>query len=397
MVDALWPVREHALALDNVAATDQIEDGVAREFDDAVSVDDRARPSRPGLRRVRSHGQVVVFVARQVSYPASFLAEVVTSEYATDRLTGSVAGAPYVELLLMTRSDRATTWKLTLDTGYGGSTPETPPTPDAEGFEAEPPTSFLDPGQLHAKLADYWQHWKDTGAGPPDATLWRPGYWTTQRSQLIAAQRNGAPPAACGCVGEVRYSAQPAVDGFWSFAVNESTGGRPRRLVCSTVRIHEQLMPVGPTSVLVQDQHRNNWGGWLAPGPYSSITNDLVRQSCISAGTIREEGLGVVGGNGDLVKVRGTRAGALRVLRGGRVTIGAATLLAVVAAVALVLAGAGGGTYLVWRRRRPGPWGLSPLGPSWFPPAGWYPDPTEAGGRLRWWDGTRWADHTRPG
>lgn len=29
------------------------------------------------------------------------------------------------------------------------------------------------------------------------------------------------------------------------------------------------------------------------------------------------------------------------------------------------------------------------------PPAGWYPDP-RGGQRLRWWDGTDWADHWRP-
>jgi MFS family permease len=40
--------------------------------------------------------------------------------------------------------------------------------------------------------------------------------------------------------------------------------------------------------------------------------------------------------------------------------------------------------YLFARRRRiPGP-------PT---PAGWYPDP---GGRMRWWDGNTWTEHTAP-
>ncbi|MCD7101384.1 DUF2510 domain-containing protein [Pseudoclavibacter sp. 13-3] len=29
------------------------------------------------------------------------------------------------------------------------------------------------------------------------------------------------------------------------------------------------------------------------------------------------------------------------------------------------------------------------------PPANWYPDPSQTG-RLRWWDGTQWTDHTAP-
>src|SRR5579862_7114740 len=29
-------------------------------------------------------------------------------------------------------------------------------------------------------------------------------------------------------------------------------------------------------------------------------------------------------------------------------------------------------------------------------PAGWYSDPDDST-RLRWWDGSRWTDHTQPG
>ena len=29
-----------------------------------------------------------------------------------------------------------------------------------------------------------------------------------------------------------------------------------------------------------------------------------------------------------------------------------------------------------------------------MPAPGWYEDPVEAGGPLRWWDGTQWTEHT---
>ena len=46
VVEALWPLRETALANDDIATTDRLEDGVAREFDDAVSAFDRHIPTR---------------------------------------------------------------------------------------------------------------------------------------------------------------------------------------------------------------------------------------------------------------------------------------------------------------------------------------------------------------
>ena len=31
-----------------------------------------------------------------------------------------------------------------------------------------------------------------------------------------------------------------------------------------------------------------------------------------------------------------------------------------------------------------------------MPPPGWYEDPVDGGGPLRWWDGTQWTEHTAP-
>jgi hypothetical protein len=49
--------------------------------------------------------------------------------------------------------------------------------------------------------------------------------------------------------------------------------------------------------------------------------------------------------------------------------------------------GPGHMTYAGWEP------GLGPAPYATTPPAGWYPDTTTAG-QFRWWDGTRWMEHT---
>jgi hypothetical protein len=333
---ALWPLREQGLASDDVATTDRLEDGVAREFDDAVSIDDRARPNITPLRRVRPYSNLTVFVPHQTTYPAAFLAQVLTSVYATVPSEGSVAGAPYVELVVITRHDRSSSWKVSLDTGYAATTLQLPST-GADGLGTDPPPSFIDPPALFSGLAGYWQHWKDTGTPPADAELWLPGYWTTQRAAKLASVRNrSADPGCGGCIRNVGYRADPATDGIWSFAVSRPDG-TPARLVCSTVRITDRSVPGRRQLALHQDGARNNWGGWLAPGVYSAITTSAVRQSCIKTGPARQDGLAILGGNGDIVAAHATRASPALIFH-LRLPFGVAAALGVGLAMVLALA-----------------------------------------------------------
>src|SRR5207253_7113884 len=129
---------------------------------------------------------------------------------------------------------------------------------------------------------------------------------------------------------------------------------------------------------LVQDQARNQWEPWLAPGDYRRISVESLRQSCIAVGQTREEGLAVIGGNGESVNATG-----VAVSRGAAIPLGSSRSIhlthigRVVWALAAVMALGGvalvAGILVAARRQ------AKPTPPSAVPSAapGWYADPQD--------------------
>ncbi len=115
VVRAFWPLQELALSSNDRRLTDMVESGPAAEFDDAVSVDNLQRLHLPNLRVVRPLNGVEVFVPLQSSFPATFLAEVLTTVFGTSP-EGDPPGTPSVEVLVFQRPDAATPWRVALRT-----------------------------------------------------------------------------------------------------------------------------------------------------------------------------------------------------------------------------------------------------------------------------------------
>jgi hypothetical protein len=395
VVAAFWPLREDALNADDTARTDELESGVAREYDDAVSFLDlqvyRGAP-RKGLRRVRTYSNLAVFVPRQEKYPITFMAQVQTGLYVANET--APAASPYVEMMVFRRDDAASHWKLVYDTGYQGTQLEAPASPSADGFAASPTTpSWIAVASVPGLLASYWQHWKDTGTPPPQ-TPFLPGYWTSERGPLIARDRQNTFDNICHCLVRSDYRADPERDGLYVFGVQR--GGRSTTLACSTVRIRESFTPARADETLVQDQARNQWEPWLAPGDYRHISVDSLRQSCVAIGQTRAEGLAVIGGNGEYVNATGVSASpgaaiplgssrSLHVTHVGRVVwaLAAGMALGGVALVAGILV-----AIRLHAKRTP----RAVVAPSAAP--GWYTDP-QNWRLLRYWDGQTWTSDVR--
>lgn len=297
VVQELWAQRERALAEDDVDTIERLETGVAREVDIVAAREDLARRGPSVALGGREFRGVNVTVGTEPGYPATFLAQLSTSGH------GDEASTRFIHILVLTREDHASPWRLAFDADYGGGLKFV-----HEYYEGPGPT-WIDPALVHQELAEYWQHWKNAGTAP-DESLFGPGPWTTERGELIASVPQDSLRDVCRCRTHFEYSVDVGADGLYRFGLPEG------ELVCSAVRIHTVDRPRWKLRLLRQDPDRRNWGGLLAPGWYRSIEERNSYQTCIlirPESDPRGRGLEPIGGGhaSDTVAVTGVRASGI--------------------------------------------------------------------------------------
>jgi hypothetical protein len=294
VLDAMWSLREQALADRDASAVARLETGPAAQWDMVRCTFGCPAPQPRPMLDTR------LFVPRQSAYPAAFLAEVRTTT--DDHLTA------YIEIMVFVRQGAAHPWMVALDTGYSGFNQMAgAPASDSSGFDqAAPVFPGIDPSALPGRLASYWQHWKDVG-GPPSGSDFDHGVWTDLQGQHLYAYRQQL--LANGEVEHATYSADPSSDGEWTFALDENANGHSYTgwaISCGTV-LYTAVITPGPGSALIQPADQSEWGTLLQPGSYAQITNKGLHQSCF----LLQPGyttIGVVGGNGDVIQVTGIPA-----------------------------------------------------------------------------------------
>lgn len=302
VVRAFWPLDERAKATNDQHLTDMLETGPAAEFDDAVTVDNLQRPSLPNLRVVRPMSGIEVFVPLQTSFPAYFLADVLTTVYGTSP-EGSRPGTAMVDVFVFLRPDAGTGWRVALHT-FGPTRLGVITNPTGSPYLRALPGRrdlTVDPGMVPALLADYWQQYYVTGTSP--RSVFAPGRWTTEKMQaLVNETRQFA--AQTGIRDQTEYFVDLKRDGLYEFAVD-----RGWDLTCFTVRYADvQTRPGRP---LHQDPGRTNYAAALAPGDYQRITTDGLRQTCAwvpPAGN--QGGVLVMGHEGGNTRTSGIPVGA---------------------------------------------------------------------------------------
>jgi hypothetical protein len=292
-VRAFWPVREEALSNADPNAVRALENGPAGEWDAVGCTMGCAPPSPRNIRDLH------LFVPKQATYPASFMAEVLTTAYhGID---------PLVEIMIFTRQSAGATWFLTFNTNYGGvdhlfdfAHPDS-----SSAFESLPNGDpGLDRNALPGMLAAYWQHWKDQGTAPA-GTRFVPGYFTNKTGQDFFATRTDMHKG--GIDEHVSYTADPARDGIWSFAINFNAPGTIYSnavLTCGTVRYRNVSTPAPPATSIVQGKNFDTYGTLLAPGQYGSVTENGLHESCFLTNP-GQAAIAVEGMNGSQTSVAG--------------------------------------------------------------------------------------------
>jgi hypothetical protein len=269
---AVWPVREQAIDTADVASLSTFESGAALEGDTSLYGTRHCGCTIPPARAMEG---LYVFVPKQATFPADFLAEVTMPSV-------GVGGNAGVELLVFSRTSALTQWSVTLATGYENNSIGPPlvyvtPVPSA-GFNAALPATHIDLDALPADLAAYYEHWATAGTAPADPQF-APGYFTSYKGGDVSVhgETNGV-----GGMHHTVYSADPATDGEWSFA-GESFEQAPQDgwiLSCGTVRYEDVSTAAVNGALLNQPPDASTWGPTLPPGRYSQITQWGLHESC---------------------------------------------------------------------------------------------------------------------
>lgn len=262
--EAMWPLRDRALALREADMVRAIETGPALEVDLAKMR--YGHPPNRGGPSVGELGDFKVFVPSQYEWPVYFMAQALTTS----------ANHPFLEVMIFVRASPSSSWKVAFDTGISAGNQYTPRLMtafiDSDGYNVVPDVSWTDPVQVAGALGAYWQSWAEHGHPPSGTIQFAEGFWTNGYGSEIAHRQGRT--RENGLIGYDERGFLPSPDEVWTFGIND------KQVACFPIR--ERVTWMGAH----QDDERRKWGPDLEPGNYRSVTADRVRQTCTSIPTV---------------------------------------------------------------------------------------------------------------
>ena len=257
------------------------------EADDALLVDLAGGSYDPPAPNAIRYGMVDGL--EQTQYPVSFVDEVQWT---------AADGHNVIDLIVITRADAASTWKISLEAPFPGDCCPGVLTPDGHVPFHTPlePMSNATAQAYPAAMAAYWQSWADRG-GPPDETPFVNAGALTEIGENIAEGRRDM--KARGETRTTRYVPGPksyafAVDATQHAAVQLGALGEHDH---ADRRPHD--LPTGrPDRVRASPRPRRVPGG--------SVHSLGLRQTCFITA---RAGPGVLGQAGGQYEASGTPAG----------------------------------------------------------------------------------------
>lgn len=253
-----WPAHSQALRDGDLAALAQLTGGAGRRWE-VGAVACRCLKTSTLRQMLRAN----YYVPRQTSYPARFVAEV---------LTAYSPGHKVVEILVFSRSGPAAPWQVIEDSAYSGGPghPTTMTAQDQDQVDSDGLVAQASRAQVArtraaaARLAAVWQEAKQTGRVPASASAFTLGGQTGDRIKMVAWHRQDRVQNN-GLLGHYRYyttRSDPVV--VVPYGPGYELGCQPLR---STVTYRG-----APGQVVYQDPGQRNWGTRVPAGNYRSIT-----------------------------------------------------------------------------------------------------------------------------
>lgn len=264
LFNSFWYLRQTALVEGSTASLKFIEAGPALKADDD-NCGCGVVPWGPPLANS-------IFVTRQTSFPAYFMAEAFT------HIPGDSTADAAVIVLVFQRLAADEAWKVVIDSQQQVFPTGPPaqeidqPVVDAQGFDASSPFTFPGgSGALAGDLAAYWQYWADHGHAPAHS-VFLPGYWTTQRGASIWANFHGR--AANGLVYHYHWVSGPSKN---AWTVPEDG----YEIACGSIVDTATL--TNPGGYVYQPPDRSQFPPELAPGEYKSVVWTSLESPCFYA------------------------------------------------------------------------------------------------------------------
>jgi hypothetical protein len=297
----VWQQREKARTHDDAAALRRIDTGVEQERDLGVTIN--AEGGGDWSQRLqRPLGSAIYVVPPENRYPKSYLSVVQTSAPYVGQCGHATEYCSWVALLVLTKSTPAARWRVALESGGTGSMFDLPhsqraykgssqPHPGYSATSRQP--SWIQPRTALTDLARLYQHYADFGT-PPSHSIFQPGTWTTGMGRRLNTSHGrttlSGQITSVGTRQYLRYFVD-RTDPVFHF----DFGGAD--LICGAVRGVNYTIPGQRNGYLAQNATRSNWGGWLAPGAYASITQSLLHQVCMIIPPTRAQRISVISGD----------------------------------------------------------------------------------------------------
>ena len=256
---------------------------------------------------------------KQYSYPVRVLAEAQTSEDSSDFTNGTSGTTPALELIVLTKATASASWKISLVTSVYSTTSQPPPflptSTTSDGLASQVTAKVQrDADALPAKLADYWDTWKERGAQPTDSAF-LPGPFTTSLGAALATEPDGVvgndlrqsvtysslhrsmassySPSDSANSRPIRRRATLATGGPPAFSSAQRSRSSMQFLLRNSMDPHSFRIEMRPALVLV------------FAGFYSKILDKSVHESCVLTDG---DHLSVLGADGNVYAQHGVQA-----------------------------------------------------------------------------------------